>query len=227
MRGLVIALVACSTAQPIRRSAPQTASPVDGHPITVAGETMEYRVAFRGITVGRVVVAVGEPGIVDGRHAVIFRARGTSDGLAAVFADLTWELTSTVDVETGTVIHSVEEAWAHAPGGHDEHDREEIDEGYDLVAAVSTVRGLPVGVLPELEVHLGGGHIPVELDQAGVERVPGQAVLGLRFDGEAFSDKHFTVWLSDDAARVLLRGKTETELGDVEVTLVDYHAPAG
>src|SRR5436305_5149877 len=96
---VVAAAAACSVAQPIHPLARRT----DGRPIAVAGETMDYRVSFRGITIGRVEVAVGQPGIVDEHAALVIRARGTADGIVAMFADLTWELTTTVDLDHGTV----------------------------------------------------------------------------------------------------------------------------
>jgi hypothetical protein len=62
-------------------------------------------------------------------------------------------------------------------------------------------------------------------------------VPALRLDGTGYrlkndrsvdtkkSPRRFTVWMSDDADRVPLRVKAETELGDVTIDLVDYNRP--
>lgn len=221
MRAVAVALAACSVAQPARHTERQT----DGRPVAVAGETMEYRVSLRGIVVGHVQVAVGQVGVVDGHPAIVIRARGTSDGLAALIADITWELTTTLDLEHGTVLHDVEEAWASA-AGHEEHDRKEHDHGYDILAAAATLRGLSIGSAASLDVEIAGADIPVEIHDAGPDHVPGSGVPAVRLAGIAMNEHAFSVFLSDDAARVPLRLATTTPWGDVDVRLVDYHAPA-
>lgn len=47
----------------------------------------------------------------------------------------------------------------------------------------------------------------------------------VRYDGNV-EDKHrFTVWISDDVARVPLKMRAATKLGVVEAELVHYAAP--
>jgi hypothetical protein len=48
----------------------------------------------------------------------------------------------------------------------------------------------------------------------------------VRYDGIAMDKYNFSVWISDDEARVPLLMRTETKIGSVAVEMVRYDPPA-
>jgi hypothetical protein len=104
----------------------------------------------------------------------------------------------------------------------DRHDWHEGDTRHDLHSAICTLRGWQPGPKDSREVRigLGGGHFSLTIGPAGHGIVGGRPAL--RFDSIAAEESHFTIWLSDDTARVPLAAETETPLGTVAVQLTDY-----
>jgi hypothetical protein len=207
-----------------------SAATLAGQTFGVPGEAMEYQVALRGVTVGRVQVAVGQPGWIEGRHAIIVRSRGTSAGLLSLIKNLRWELTTTLDLATGLPIRELEESWLEADG-EPEHDRSErdwgSDRGYNLHAAAGALRGWRSreGQRATFEVTIDHFAVDVELWDAAREWAPGAKQPAVHYDGIALDKYSFSVWISDDEARVPLRLATGTKWGDVTVELVDYDPP--
>lgn len=206
--------------------------------VAIAGETMEFRATLRGLLVGRVQVVVGKLGWIDdpiahARHrSVIVRSRGKSDGLVAVLASLTWELTTTLDLDAARSVRSVEDGEVRVAGEKPEHEHRERSYGdreQDLHGAAAVLRGWhsKLGDRAELTVMIGRLGLDVELWDAGRERVfgPDRSIAAVRYEGVVEDDYHFVLWLSDDAARVPLRLRTESKWGDIAVELVGYEAP--
>lgn len=77
---------------------PPLASPASG---LWPGEAMTFVVALGGVEAGEAAVAVGEPGAVDGRQAIVVSSRISSSGAARWVKAVDDELTSTIDVATG------------------------------------------------------------------------------------------------------------------------------
>src|SRR6185503_2450207 len=63
------------------------------------GEAMEWEVRWFGVLVGRVQLAAGQPGVVDGRHALVVRSLATSDGALAVAKRGEMELLTWIDLD--------------------------------------------------------------------------------------------------------------------------------
>ena len=191
----------------------------------VPDETMSFVITFRGIQVANVQTAIGEPGWVEGKRAVIIKSLGRTEGLIALMGDLRWELESTIDLDLGIPITDHEEAWAELAGEKhhdDKHGSFGESDHHDVHSAIGTLRGWH-GAANEhrkVRMQLGGGHVPIDIWAAGREVVSGRPAL--RFDGIADRDVHFSIWLSDDAARVPLLCSTETEVGTIAVKLVEY-----
>jgi len=230
MRALLL-LVACGCNHlPVTTAAAATAAPVTREPsrpaLVVPEETMQFQVTFRGITVAQVQTAIGKEGFVDGHRAVIIKSAGKSAGFVALIGTMRWELETTLDLERGVPLHTHEEAWAEMAGEkeHDDsrHDWQDGDDTHDLHSAIGTLRGWEPAPKDKREVRigLGGGHFSLEIWPAGRGIVGGRPAL--RFDGIAAHESHFTIWLSDDTARVPLAAETETPLGAVAVELTDY-----
>lgn len=73
-------------------------------PFFVPGETMVWEVSLHGVIGGEAVLAVGDPGAVDGRTAIVVRSRVETVGAAAVLRKVRDEVTTSVDLTTGRPI---------------------------------------------------------------------------------------------------------------------------
>ena len=227
---VAIALVGCAPG--LAKSPKPDAAPVSelaGQTFGVPGEAMEYQVSLRGITVGTVQVAVGKAGEFEGRPAIIVKSRGTSAGFLAVIKNLRWELTTTLDLDTGLPIHELEESWLEEDGEpeHNRSDREGSGE-YNVHAAAGALRGWKsrIGQRAEFDVTIDHFGIGVEVWDAAREFLATPGKPAVRYDGIAREKYSFSVWISDDAARVPLLLRTDTKFGAVVVELVRYDAPS-
>jgi hypothetical protein len=194
----------------------------------VPGETMEYEFALRGIPVGRAVVAVGELGWVDGRRALIVRGRGQSAGLAALLAEMVWEMTTTLDMDHGYVIRSHEETTMVFAGEKHEEKRDIGDEqAHDVMSAVGAVRAWrsTPAQRAQISIRFGSSSIDGQLVDARHEYLPSAERPAVKYTGTFEEEFHFTGWISDDTARVPLRFECETPIGALTAELVDYRAP--
>lgn len=230
MRALGLVVACGCNHLPVTTAAAATPPATEHEPsrpaLVVPDETMQFQVTFRGITIAQVQTAIGKEGFVDGHRAVIVKSAGKSAGFVALIGTLRWELETTLDLDRGVPLHSHEEAWGELAGekAHDDDRRDwhEGDRRHDLHSAICSLRGWEPAPHEEreLEVGLGGGRIPLTIGPAGHGVVRGRPAL--RFDGIAEGRSHFTIWLSDDTARVPLAAETETPLGPVAVELTDY-----
>lgn len=224
---LVVALAGCTGVTPVHERV--RAAPLAGAVLVVPGELMEFRISLRGVTMGEVQTAIGAPGIVGGQRAVIVRSRGKTDGILKLFGDITWELTSTIDLERGQPIEDREEAWMAFAGQKDHADEshhwDPDERRHDVHSAVGVVRGWhsKPGDRSELEVVIGGAHLDVALWHVGRGFVAHEPAV--RYDGIAHGEWPISVWISDDAARVPLRFVARSPWGEISVDLVDYQIP--
>ena len=227
---LALALAGCGPGVANSPKPDAAASDLAGQTFGVPGEAMEYQVALRGMTIGRVQVAVGMPGWVDGRRAIILRSRGTSAGWMSLLTDLRWELTTTLDLDTGLPIHEIEESWLKEDGSpvhqRDEHDWGD-NRGFNIHAAAGALRGWKsrVGQRARVQVTIDHFDVGVEVWEAAREFLASAKQPAVRYDGIARDKYNFSVWISDDEARVPLLVRTTSKWGDVVVELVRYDAP--
>lgn len=230
---LALALLGCAVA-PAATPAPASKAAALQPAVRLArlhgnpGETMEFVITLRGITVGRVQTAVGQPGTIDGRSAVIVKSRATAEGMIAVFTEYLGELTTTLDLEAGVPIDMRKEEWIVFRGkrDHNEYHRTWEDDGtHDFHSAAGVLRGWRSrpGERGAARMWFGGG-VEVEVVDAGRMIFPTGNRPAVRYDGTV-ADRRFTVWISDDAARVPLRMHATTKWGAVEAELVHYEAP--
>ena len=137
---------------------------------------------------------------------MIIKSAGKSAGFVALLGSMRWELETTLDLDRGVPLHSHEEAWAEMAGkkehDDDRHDWHEGDTRHDLHSAICTLRGWQGAPKESREVRigLGGGHFSLTIERAGRGVVGGRPAV--RYDGIAAEESHFSIWLSDDAARV-------------------------
>lgn len=72
-----------------------------GQPFFVPGETLTFELSYQGILMGRAAMAVGEPGMVDGRPVLIVRSLFETAGAAKIFKSLRDEIHTHLDWRTG------------------------------------------------------------------------------------------------------------------------------
>lgn len=68
------------------------------------GETMAFEVELGGVLVGEAQLAVGEPGVVDGRRALVVRSRAATAGAAALVRKIVDEAVTVIDADSGRPI---------------------------------------------------------------------------------------------------------------------------
>lgn len=227
-------LVGCSISG--TRAAPAGGSGKRADPpvFAVPGEAMEYRVSLRGIVVGRMRVAIGEPGWTEGKRSIIVRTRGETDGVLTMLGKLAYELSTTIDLDRGLPIASREESWVELVAGNNEQHEEDTDRWsdndahHDAHSAVGRFRGWKsqLGERIELDVHVGGARLDVEAWHAVREYVPSAKAQAVRYDGVIAAEYAFSAWVSDDPSRVPLKFSTSSKWGAIVAELVTYHAPA-
>ena len=230
---LLLAIVAgCNvprtTAQP--SAAPVTLTRAHGVP----GEGLEYRATLRGIAVGKVQVGVGQLGVVDGKRQIIVKSRGHSDGLLAIVSELTWQLTSTLDLDRARPVETLEEVSVVLVGDEKERDSnqrtwQDDDTDHDLHSAAAVIRGWRSkrGERGELTVEIDSFDLAVSLWHATNELVyiTRRTLAAVRYDGIVADKYKFSVWVSDDLARVPLRLRTQSKWGEIVVELTHYEPP--
>ena len=228
MRGLLVVMLAGCAGVAAAPPPPVAAvhQPL-GTPLAIPGESMVYEIAFRGLRVARVQVAVGQPGWVDGQRAIIVKSRGVTDGIVALLGDLDWQLETTIDLERGTPLRTTEEAVVTFRGKTERHRDDTTSPTHTVHSAVTVLRGWrsAPGQAAQLELRIADARMGVELHDAAREFLDETGKPAVRYDGVARSKFPFKIWLSDDTARVPLRVETSTKWGAIEVELVEYDAP--
>ena len=222
---LLVALCAC---KPVPVAEPRDARAVTSapHPLAMPDETMEFLAQLGGVSVGRVQTAIGRPGWIDSRRAIIVKSRARSEGVAALVGDIQWELSTTIDLDAGWPIEDREEAWIDVAGDHEHHrnDTTSDDHRHDIHSAIALLRGWhsTPGERATVEVGLAGGHFEITVWDAGHELLASANKPAVRYDGRAADRFPISIWLSDDAARVPLAFRADTKIGAVTVQLASY-----
>jgi hypothetical protein len=232
VRALAMTLAcACNHLAPaVPPPAPTGPSPAAAPPKVLAlpEETMEFHATLRGIHVGIVQTAIGKPGWIGDRHAIIVKSRAKSDGLAALLGEVSWELETTIDLDGSYPIKDREDAWIDVAGEHEHHGESRTwqsgDAHHDVHSAIGVLRGWQSerGTRAEVRMRLGGGSFPLEVWNGGRELLEPSNKPAVRYDGNAHHEVPFSIWISDDAARVPLAFRAETPIGTIGIELVDY-----
>jgi len=189
---------------------------------------MEFLARLGGVAVGRVQTAIGRPGWIDSRRAIIVRSRARSEGVASLIGDIQWELSTTIDLDGGQPVEDREEAWIDVAGDR-EHHREDTtwdasNRRHDIHSAIAVLRGWrsEQGERTELEIALAGGHFEVSAWDAGREFLAVAHKPAVRYEGLVADVIPVALWLSDDTARVPLAFRAESKLGTISLELADY-----
>ncbi len=70
----------------------------------IPGEVMRFQLSLRGVVGGETTVAVGLPGEIDGRRAIILRSRVESAGVVALIREIRDEVITWIDLDEGIPI---------------------------------------------------------------------------------------------------------------------------
>lgn len=199
----------------------------------VENELVEYEMKLAGMTVGRFQIAVGSRGVIEGRPSVIVHSHASLAGAGTLLGSLEWDLTTTVDIDSGFAIAQTEDvtidAIGHAGHDHATHTWTIADRHHNAHSAAGALRGwfTGPGAHDALDVALIDTSVPVTIADATRETI-GTAIgttPAVRYDGMLRGKHAFSVWVSDDTARVPLRLHSGSNLGAVEVELVNYTVP--
>jgi hypothetical protein len=237
------AVAGCAGKRPGQRAAAQPRvavdfdggddQPLQSRPYAAPGERLIYEGRWMGIAIGRVTVEVGGERNVRGRRLMSGRSVAESDGMAAVFSELWWELETTMDMDSARPVSSIDR-WSVVIGGErDKGEYEDIwfDDGllrHNLHTAVASIRGWNPAPGQRVTLDLDiGGTFEIDLASAGGEYMAAFDRPAIRYEGRTELDREyrFTFWVSDDADRLPLRLDMQTRWGKVSIVLRRYERP--
>src|SRR3954471_21491018 len=191
-------------------------------------ESLQYDVALRGMTVGHVVVSIGEPGEVDGRRAVVVRSSAKGGGALSLFSDLDWELETVVALDDTHALSEQEAVDVCPIVGDPIHEKNTRDlagsDDYNVPSAAEMIRAWHSrrGEDKSFDLRVSDIYLDVKLHDAAREM--SAKLPAVRYDGIVRDKYPVSIWISDDAARVPLRMVSASKWGDIAVDLVAYDA---
>lgn len=248
----VACLSACGTGVPATTARPMSQAPATyAGMFGIPGEAMEYKVAFRGVSVASVVVEVGTIAPL-AQHAALaadrgqptylppppphrtltVTSRGRTAGLMSLLGDIDWRLETTLDLDAGRGVEGVEESTIVIAGNRD-HDKQTrrwyqgamFDDLHTAAAKLRAWQPLP-GQRLQLVVRVDRLYLDTELWRAGREVISAPRPMpAIRYEGTVSGRARFAVWISDDAARVPLRLRAHSKVGEIDVDLAEYDPP--
>jgi hypothetical protein len=95
---------ACAGADAMALQQPDPAPEASSSLGLFPGESMSFEVRVAGVLAGEAQLAVGQPGELDGRNALVVRSRAATAGAAALVKKISDEATTVIDVDTGRPI---------------------------------------------------------------------------------------------------------------------------
>jgi hypothetical protein len=229
-RTIVAAIAMCACTAPPLPSVPVRVAAGPGHTVAYPGESMQYQVSVHGLTLAHAQVAVGQPGWIEGRRAIIVRAHVSTNAIFDFLGQATLDLVTTIDLATGSPIRSVIDAAATVDGKHEHEHKDHVwpaDEagGHDVLSVAGAIRAWQSHPDEHLELAVGLTRhlLHVAMWDAGRERIAN--VPAIHYDGVVDDDLRVALWVSDDASRVPLRFEVVTKWGTLVAELTEYLPP--
>jgi hypothetical protein len=99
----LLALAGCAAAEarpaaiPVAAAAPGAAGTFG----LIPGESLTFDLRIGGLQAGDATLAVGQPGLIDGHHALVVTSRARTTGAVALIKPIVDQATTTIDVDTG------------------------------------------------------------------------------------------------------------------------------
>lgn len=195
----------------------------------VENEHVEYEMKLAGVSVGRFQIAVGSRGVVDGRPSVIVHSRASLTDAGTLLGSVDWELTTTVDIDSGFAIAETEQVTIDAAMHEGHHESTKTwtvaERHHNVHSAAGALRGWfsGPGAQDTLDVAVLDTVVPVTIADAAREMVGNTPAA--RYDGLVRGTRPFSVWVSNDTARVPIKLRYDSKIGPIDVDLVDYNVP--
>jgi hypothetical protein len=104
MVSLVLAACGGSYRTPEVKEGPVEPLPISGS-FFVPGEQMTFRLSVAGVEGGEAVIAIGQPGKVNGRNVYIARSRVESSGVLAAIKEVRDDVETWIDLDTGYPVY--------------------------------------------------------------------------------------------------------------------------
>lgn len=205
--------------------------PLPWRPLVRPGEYALYDLKVRGLVVGEIELATGQPGLIDGAVAHYVVMRGTAAGIPRMFVEAEMKMTAEISSDPDRPRTTTGTLWARFRGKEktDKKDTRMPAGRHNPITAMIALRGWrpEPGEVATLTVGKGSGTELVLVAQSGKIRGPFRRP-ARRLAGIARSRSKsapFEVWISDDRDRVPLLVRFATKYGDVTLELVGYRRP--
>ena len=218
------------------------ASVLGERPMVIPGEEAIYLLHVLEMPIGKIEMRVGNVGERDGRAVAWVSTVIETEGLLEMITALRDEVSTLLDVGTGRPIatrgtfvelltgrpdpdEGVEAPWGYPePDHHNGHTLILALRGWNAVPgsrAVTTLHSRTNSNQTEV-VFVGGEDLQTSVGTWPAVRVDG-TIFGASSEGEPF---HFSMWMTDDTSRAVLRLDSDTDVGLVaSARIVDYVAP--
>jgi hypothetical protein len=252
---LAVVTVACGGASDLSPQPPMLApagpGEIDEEIVGLApGESLAFELKVAGVLAGQAQLAVGAPGLVDGRRAIAVSSVMRTAGAFALIKEVKDEVTSYIDLEQLRPIRSTSDVIFGPRRYHAETTFSDHGVAIDFRPEGQPARTIQYD-FGEAVVH--DAHSAMALvrtwkaepgERMGLWVIGGRRIwrtevwlAGTRLDGTSVrtrpdlapekgkTPRSFSVWLSDDADRVPLRFSAKTELGEISIDLVHYERP--
>jgi hypothetical protein len=219
------------------------ASVLGARPMVIPGEEAVYLLHVLEMPVGKVEMRVGNVGERDGVAVAWVSTVIETEGVLEMITSLRDEVSTLLDVSTGRPIatrgtfvelltgrpdpnEGVEAPWAYPELDH--------HNGHTLILALRGWNAAP-GTRATTTLHsrtnsnrtevhfVGGEDLTTDIGTWPAVRVDG-TIFGASSEGEPF---HFSLWMTDDTSRAVLRLDSDTDVGLVaSARIVDYAVPS-
>lgn len=243
---IAVALVAGCGHAAARTGDTKPTRPFEPKPAYIPGERTTWNVTWLNMKVATITMAVGQPGVVEGRPAITVRYEIATAGLMRHLTNARTEIAAILDADSGMAIKTAGSV-SHLYSGHrrrratsGELPWRRYDRPYYLeqLGTIGAARGAWRGKLGAL------GYIPVRvrykrfhLEMTAVRReaigVPAGVIRCVRIEGVLRDvyrhhpeDFPYVAWISDDSARVPVRVEVRSGwVGTVKAELSSHHDP--
>lgn len=218
------------------------AAVLGARPLVIPGEEALYELHVLEVPIGKVEMRIGAVEERDGAAVTWVSTVIETAGVLELITSLRDEVSTLLDLSTGHPIATrgtfvelltgrpdpdagVEAAWPFQADHHNGHTLILALRGWDAAPgtrAVTTLHSRTNSNQVEL-TFVGGEVVPTAIGQWPAVRVDG-TILGASSEGDPF---HFSLWMTDDTSRAVLRLDSDTDIGLVaSARIVDYAAPS-
>lgn len=252
MRSWVIAAALLGASACSKQAAPPT-GPTDQYEPGVryiAGERAQWELRWLNVVMGRLTMAVGQPGEMDGQPAITVRMEAATAGVLAKLNQASSELAAVLNLQSGLAIRTsgnIDGLFTGSvtrPGFKPRHPglrwrrywQRYFLEPLGTIGALRAAWKGQLGELGYVPVSLRGRRYHLEMTARRRERILSRQgpVAAIRIEGVLRQVRTnrplhhaYVVWISDDPRQIPIRAHIQSGwVGTVEAELVHYSRPA-